>query len=60
LREDGFEPRNVLPEHADLVGLFDLAGLLAQAEVEQLFAGVAQLGFDLSRREFADVLGGCG
>ena len=36
LVEDGLEAGDVLAEGAQLVGLLDLAGLLAQAELEQL------------------------
>jgi len=38
----------------------DLAGLLAQAELEELFAGLAELGGDLGWREGADFFGGHG
>jgi len=38
------------------MGLFDLAGLLTEPELEQLLPDLAQFRGDLGRREFADIL----
>src|SRR5690606_38602399 len=64
---DGFEAGDVLAQGAEQVGLLDLTGLLAQAQLEQLLAGLVELGVDLGDREVADFLGfhckgslGCG
>src|SRR5438067_2076249 len=54
LVRDGLEPRDVLAERAQLVGFFHLAGLLAQLELEELLADLAELGVDLGGREIAD------
>jgi hypothetical protein len=53
LREDGLEPGDVLAEGAQFVGLFDLAGLLAQPELEELLAGLREACW-ISAGEFAD------
>jgi len=60
LVDGGFEPSDVLAEDADFVSFFYLSGLLAQAELEKLLAGFAELGFDLGRREFANFFGSHG
>ncbi len=39
------------------MGLFNLTGLLAQAEAEELVAGLVELDVDLGRGEFADFFG---
>src|SRR5476651_431649 len=54
---DGLEVGDVLAERAQLVGLLDLSGLLAQAKLEELLAGFAELGGDLGGREIADFFG---
>jgi len=55
--EGGLETCDVLAERAQLVGLLDLTRLLAQAELEELLANLAELGGDLSRSEVADFFG---
>src|SRR3569833_2509430 len=52
--ESSFETRDILAEGAQLMGLFDLAGLLAQTEVEKLFAAIANLRLDFVRSELAN------
>jgi hypothetical protein len=42
------------------MGLLDLTGLLAQTQLEELLAGLAELGGDLGGREGADFFGGHG
>src|SRR6185312_516895 len=58
LAADGFEARDVLAQGVQLVGLLHLARLLAQAEGEELLAGLAELGGDLGRGEVADFFRG--
>src|SRR5258708_40065608 len=58
--EDGLQACDVLAVFAQEVRLLDLAGVLAQAELEELFAGLAELGGDLGRGEVADFLGSHG
>src|SRR5690606_15182358 len=60
LLEDGLKAGDVLAVNAQEVRLLNLAGVLAQAELEELFAGFAELGADLAGREFADFLGSHG
>src|SRR4051794_27870974 len=43
---DGLEARDVLAKGAQLVGFLHLAGLLAQLELEELLARLAELGGD--------------
>src|SRR5471030_2155487 len=54
LLEDGREPRDILAEDAQLMGLLHLAGLLAHPQLEELVAGFAELGADFGGGEFAD------
>src|SRR6478609_7498441 len=60
LLQDGLQARDVLAVGAQEVRLLDLAGILAQAELEELLAGLAELRGDLARGEVADFFGSHG
>src|SRR5512135_3420235 len=60
LFENGFQPGDVLAVGAKQVRLLDLTGVLAQAQLEELVAGFAELGGDLGGGEVADFFGSHG
>ena len=54
---DGEEAGDVLAERTQLVGFLDLAGLFAQAELEELLAGLAELGDGFLSGKITDFFG---
>jgi hypothetical protein len=46
---DGLQTRDVLAVNAQEMRLFDLAGVFAEAELDEQLAGFAELGVDLGR-----------
>jgi hypothetical protein len=49
LMADGLQTRDVLAVNAQEMRLFDLAGVFAEAELDEQLAGFAELGVDLGR-----------
>jgi hypothetical protein len=49
LMADGLQTRDVLAVNPEEMRLFDLAGVFAEAELDEQLAGFAELGVDLGR-----------